>query len=112
MCTFLFAIGVVMVTRRLILDIMADIMERSPEDVVIDVLVAEMEAVAGVQVRLIADLQSLVLNWCGAGGQDAQSNVLARKRVHKGTDRYVSGNRASGVCLSMVLRRCCPCTRL
>ena len=51
-CTFIFAAGVVVVTRRLVVDIMADLMERSPDDVAIDVLIAEMEALPGVQVRL------------------------------------------------------------
>jgi divalent metal cation (Fe/Co/Zn/Cd) transporter len=47
-CTFLFAIGVVYVTKQLVVDIMQDLMERSPDDVPVDTLVAELEALPGV----------------------------------------------------------------
>jgi cobalt-zinc-cadmium efflux system protein len=47
-CTFLFAIGVVYVTRQLVYDVMRDLMESSPVDVPVDTLVAELEAVPGV----------------------------------------------------------------
>ena len=47
-CTFLFAVGVVYVTKQLVVDIVSDLMERSPDDVAVEPLVAELEALPGV----------------------------------------------------------------
>jgi Co/Zn/Cd efflux system component len=47
-CTFIFALGVVIVTKQLVVDLMHDLMEGSPEGIEVDALVAEMEAVPGV----------------------------------------------------------------
>lgn len=47
-CTFVFAIGVVWVTKTLIFDITNDLMEAAPGDVDLDYLVEQMFEVSGV----------------------------------------------------------------
>lgn len=47
-CTFIFALGVMYVTKQLVVELMHDLMEGSPEGFEVDALVAEMEAVPGV----------------------------------------------------------------